>query len=168
VSQLLVLLLSALLVLKSYAHGEWLTQMVAQQEKNESNTQYVPTVKKKGHDFFSQHGLVFFYASTCQYCHQFAPILKAWAEKNKVEVLALSFDNQPLIEFQHFLPATKEWITAAFSNNPIHYPAVFVADTNTHTLYPATFGALPDHELDARMSALIPKIIEYETTRGAR
>lgn len=112
--------------------------------------------------FFQTHGFVFFFASTCPYCHQFSPILKSVTESLNAEVLPLSFDNQPLPEFTHVLPATSDWVTTAFQNSPIHYPALFIANPKTHRLYPVSTGALNEMELIARIKALIPKIIAYE------
>ncbi len=112
--------------------------------------------------FFKTHGFVFFFASTCPYCHQFSPILSKAATALHAQVLPLSFDNQPLPEFKEFLPATSEWTTVAFKNEAIHYPALFIANPQTQALYPVSIGSLNENELALRLEALIPKIIAYE------
>lgn len=117
--------------------------------------------------FSQEHGLIFFYSSQCPYCHQFAPVLKDWSEKNKMAVKALSFDNQGLPEFGTFEPVSTEWINAAFQQSPIQYPALFVVNTQTLTLYPVSFGAMTLDELNQRMASLAPQIISYENKRGA-
>ena len=116
--------------------------------------------------FFQSHGLVFFFASTCQYCHQFSPILSRLATALEAPVLPLSFDNQPLPDFKEYLPATSDWTTAAFKNEAIHYPALFIANPKTQALYPVSVGFLNERELLARLDALIPKITAYERERG--
>ncbi|MXH29263.1 type-F conjugative transfer system pilin assembly thiol-disulfide isomerase TrbB, partial [Escherichia coli] len=88
--------------------------------------------------------------------------LKGWANRNKAEVLPLSLDNQPLPEFPKFLPATTEWINAAFGGNSINYPALFVVNPKTKTLYPVGFGSMTNAELNDRMAVLISKIKAYE------
>ena len=116
--------------------------------------------------FFQTHGFVFFFASTCPYCHQFSPVLSSLATALNAPVLPLSFDNQPLPEFKDFLPATSDWTTIAFKNEAIHYPALFIAHPKTQALYPVSIGALNEGELITRLDALIPKIVAYERTRG--
>ena len=114
--------------------------------------------------FFKTHGFVFFFASTCPYCHQFSPVLSRLATALHAQVLPLSFDNQPLPEFKDFLPATSDWTTIAFKNEAIHYPALFLANPETQALYPVSIGSLNEQELATRLDVLIPKIIAYERT----
>ena len=118
-------------------------------------------------NFFQTHKFVFFFASTCQYCHQFSPVLSHVANILEVEVLPLSFDNQPLPEFPDALPATADWTTVAFENESIHYPALFIANPEMGALYPVSIGALNEAELIARIDALVPQILAYES-RGVK
>ncbi len=117
--------------------------------------------------FFETHGFVFFFASTCPYCHQFSPVLSQVSKKLGARVLPLSFDNQPLPEFQEALPASSDWTTVAFQNASIHYPALFIANPTTEKLYPVSIGSLSEMELMTRIDELIPKIMAYENT-GAK
>ncbi|WP_233593696.1 type-F conjugative transfer system pilin assembly thiol-disulfide isomerase TrbB [Legionella qingyii] len=141
---------------------QWLTQMIVEHERTIQQKNRVEEPQNQNNDFFSQHGLILFYASSCPHCHQFAPVLKSWAGKNKAEVLALSIDNKPLPEFPQFLPATTEWINDAFQGAPIQYPALFVVNPKTKALYPVAFGSMTAEELDYRFEVLIPKIAAYE------
>ncbi|HHX3463966.1 TPA: type-F conjugative transfer system pilin assembly thiol-disulfide isomerase TrbB [Legionella pneumophila] len=141
--------------------SQWLTNLIAEQEGLVTHQREEPqNTKRKG--FFSTHGLILFYGSQCSHCKRFAPILKGWANRNKAEVLPLSLDNQPLPEFPKFLPATTEWINAAFGGNSINYPALFVVNPKTKTLYPVGFGSMTNAELNDRMAVLISKIKAYE------
>ncbi len=155
----------AFIVLGANAEGsQWLTNMIAEQEGAVKDEREEPlNTKSKG--FFSTHGLILFYGSQCPHCKQFAPTLKQWVARNKVELLPLSLDNQALSEFPQFLPATTEWINAAFGGNAINYPALFVVNPKTKALYPVGFGSMTEIELNNRMDVLIPKITEYEITR---
>lgn len=153
----------AFIVLGAKAEGTpWLTQLIAEHEEVTSREK---PLNQPGKGFFSTHGLLLFYGSQCPYCKQFAPILKHWAFNHQAEVLPLSLDNQPLLEFPKFLPATTEWINAAFGGNAINYPALFVVNPKTKALYPVSFGSMTDLELNNRMEALIQTITEYETKR---
>ncbi|RMW99880.1 type-F conjugative transfer system pilin assembly thiol-disulfide isomerase TrbB [Legionella jordanis] len=150
------------MVLGAQAQGsQWLTNMIAEQEKS-SEQRLVQGNNKKDQGFFNTHGLILFYGSQCPHCKQFAPTLKHWATRNNAEVLPLSLDNQPLPEFPQFLPATTEWINAAFGGNAINYPATFIINPKTKALYPLAFGSMTEAELNDRMNALIPKIKAYE------
>ncbi|WP_131778974.1 type-F conjugative transfer system pilin assembly thiol-disulfide isomerase TrbB [Legionella bozemanae] len=140
----------------------WFTKIIASKEEGALQHTTKEEPKTQHHGFFREHGLILFYASTCPHCHQLAPILKAWAVQNEVEVLPLAFDNQPLPEFPNFLPATTEWINAAFQGKPINYPALFVVNPKTKMLFPVGFGSMTQDELSYRLEHLIPKIVSYE------
>jgi type-F conjugative transfer system pilin assembly thiol-disulfide isomerase TrbB len=112
--------------------------------------------------FFQKHSLVFLFASTCPYCHDEAPILADWAANHQAKVLAFSFDDRSLPEFPNASPVTKELVDVAFSGQPIHYPALFVMENETNTLYPVAFGALNQTELNDRMMILLPNIQQFE------
>lgn len=164
-ARLLLGLALSFIILSVQAEGtQWLTTMIAKQEQS-SEQRLVRSSNKKGQGFFSTHGLILFYGSQCPHCKQFAPILKQWVTRSNAELLPLSLDNQALPEFPKFLPATTEWINAAFGGNAINYPALFVVNPKTKALYPVGFGSMTEIELNNRMDVLIPKITEYETTR---
>lgn len=141
--------------------SQWLTTMIAEHELS-AKQRFVQVSNKNGKRFFSTHGFILFYGSLCPHCKRFAPILKEWANRNKAEVLALSLDNQPLPEFPNFLPATTEWINAAFGSNAINYPALFLVNHKTKALYPVGFGSMTESELHNRMETLIARVKKYE------
>ncbi|CDZ79411.1 conjugal transfer protein TrbB [Legionella massiliensis] len=152
----------AFIVSGAKAEGsQWLTHMIAENEQSSAH-QVVLGSNKKDEGFFSTHELIVFYGSQCPHCKQFAPIVKAWATRNNAQLLPLSLDNQPLPEFPQFLPATTEWINAAFGGNAINYPATFILNPESKALYPVGFGSMTDAELNGRMTMLIVKIKAYE------
>ena len=112
--------------------------------------------------FFKTHVVVFFFASTCPYCHKQAPVLSRWASTYGVRVDARSFDDKPIRGFEGQRPVTKDLVDAAFAGKPITYPALFVMNESRGTLYPVSFGALNEVELQARMDNLIPRIMQHE------
>lgn len=112
--------------------------------------------------FEENHHLVFFFASTCPHCHHFAPVLKKWVDSHHYQVGAYSFDGQPLPEFLQVLKPDNALLQAAFQNETIRYPALFLANNQTGDLYPVAIGALEEAELDERLQHLIPKVMTYE------
>ena len=69
-------------------------------ESNYALTSYRTEVAKNKTDvvkaIFQRAGIWFFYASTCQYCAQEAPILKSMEELYGVNILAISMDGRPM------------------------------------------------------------------------
>lgn len=112
--------------------------------------------------FNKTHVVLFFFASSCPYCHKQAPILKRWAAFQGMGIEAHSFDDKTLPEFSEATPVTKALVDAAYQGQAISYPALFVMNTDTHVLYPVAIGALDETELSARMDTLIPKIMAFE------
>lgn len=112
--------------------------------------------------FFKTHGLLLFFSSKCPHCLEFAPVVKQYSENNKAEVLALSFDNQPLPSFPKFIPASKDWVSVAFGNKPINYPALFIVNPKTRSIYPVSTGAYSSYELNQMMDNMIAQIKNYE------
>lgn len=115
-----------------------------------------------GDGFFETHGVLFFFSSRCPYCLQFAPVVKQYLENHKAEVLALSFDNQPLPSFPNFIPASKDWVSVAFGNKPINYPALFIVNPKIQAVYPVSSGAYSYAELNQMMNNVIEEIKIYE------
>ena len=112
--------------------------------------------------FFKTHVVVFFFASTCPYCESQAPVLSRWASTYGVRVDARSFDDKPITGFEGQRPVTKDLVEAAFAGKPITYPALFVMNETNGMLYPVSFGALNEVELQERMDNLIPRIMQHE------
>lgn len=155
------LLITVLACSSTFAQGQWLADVIAQREQGQVKPAVIQQQPQKN-SFFQTHALVLFYASTCPHCHRFAPVLKNWADDAGARVLPLSFDNQPLTQFPDFKPVTTEWVNAAFAGRSISYPALFIANTQTHALYPVSIGAMSEFELANRMQDFIPKIIAHE------
>lgn len=149
------------------ASTDFLAQMIV---KKKSKTETVPHqnfADKSNNAFFKTHGLLLFYSSKCTHCLQFAPVVKQFVDKNGVEILPLSFDNQPIPEFEHFLPASRDWVSVAFGNKEINYPALFIINPKRLSIYPVSTGALSLSELQDRIALLIEKINAYEAKEAA-
>lgn len=156
------LLLATMAMSGEAQSNQWLKQLI--QEKKAAPVRNVKEIEmnKKRHGFFSNHGFVLFYASTCPHCQEFSPVIKRWTDENHADILPLAFDNLPLPEFPRFAPATTEWVNTAFQGSPIQYPALFIVNPKHQTMYPVGFGSMSIQELDERVASLIPQIIAFE------
>ena len=125
-----------------------------------------PALTDSKNEFFKHHALVFFFSSQCPYCRVFAPVVTTWAGTHGASILGLSFDNQPLEELPDFLPATTQWVNAAYNGKPITYPALFVVNKEHHLLYPVAFGAMSKDEFEQRIAVIQSKIEAYEARRS--
>ncbi len=100
-------------------------------------------------------GLLFFFRSDCPVCHRFAPILKQFASRYDIEVIAISLDggtlpDYPQPEFNH-----KQ---AEKLNVPV-VPAVYAANPTTQTIVPIAFGLVTE---DILLQRLIEQLIPTE------
>ncbi|MFT4058942.1 MAG: type-F conjugative transfer system pilin assembly thiol-disulfide isomerase TrbB [Legionella sp.] len=148
------------------SQAAWLSDLISEKDRPHSENQRAQPAQTGQDGFYKNHGFILFYGSQCPHCKQFAPVLKEWVSQNHVRLLPLSLDNQPLVEFPNFLPATTEWINAAFQGNPINYPALFIVNPETKQLFPVGFGSMSFFELSSRMEQLVPKIRAYERKGG--
>ena len=89
-------------------------------------------------------------------------MLSRWANTYGVRVDARSFDDKSIPGFEGQRPVTKDLVDTAYAGKSIEYPALFVMNEASGMLYPVSFGALNETELQARMDLLIPKIMQYE------
>jgi thiol-disulfide isomerase/thioredoxin len=102
----------------------------------------------------SQYQLVLFFSSKCPHCLKFAPVVKSYGLKNHLPIEAISLNHKPLREFPTPTFATQEMIDLAYQGKTVVYPALFLADTKLKRLYPISYGALSQYELDERMEKL--------------
>ena len=122
---------------------------------NSTSPEYNPS-------FFVKHRLLFFFASTCPYCHQFAPIMKNVAKRFNAKISAYSFDDKALTAFPDFKVPPIELVTAAFQNREITCPALFILNEETKGIYPVSFGFLDSIELTERLNIVKTKIEKFE------
>lgn len=92
-------------------------------------------------------GLFFFYRSDCPYCHRFAPILKDFAERYHISVVAISVDGGILTEF----PDSKIDQGQAEQFGVYFYPALFLVDPAREQVTPVAYGLISQEDLKARL-----------------
>jgi conjugal transfer pilus assembly protein TraF len=95
-------------------------------------------------------GLFFFFAEHCSYCHQFAPIVKKFAETYGWKVIAISVDGGSLPEFPH----------AEADNGLFHawgikaLPSLFAVNPKTQEAIPVAYGLTSLDDMETRIMAL--------------
>lgn len=122
----------------------------------------LPVASNSANYFFQNHSFVFFFASSCPYCHQFAPILRNLAAHLDAQIYPYSLDSKPIATFTNFLRPPTNLITIAFQDKEIKYPALFILNDETNALYPVSFGFLSAAELVERLQIVKEKVEEHE------
>lgn len=111
---------------------------------------------------FEKYILILFFSNQCPHCISFAPILKQYGQSQQVPIEPITLNGQTLPEFPNAQFATQEMIDLAYQGKPVVYPALFLANTQNHTLYPISFGEMTYSELSERINLLRSRVAEYE------
>jgi conjugal transfer pilus assembly protein TraF len=97
------------------------------------------------------HGLFFLYSGACAYCHKFAPIVKAFADKYGWEVLAISIDGAGLPEFPNFKPDNG---TAQALGVQV-MPSLLAIEPSTGQVIPLSYGFSTHDQIEDRIRVLL-------------
>lgn len=98
-----------------------------------------------------QYGLFFFFSSSCQYCHQFAPIVEQFATSYGWKVVAISLDGDPIPQVKHFMP--DNGLAAKWQVQVL--PSLFAVNPQTGHILPVAFGLTSIDQIETRIMALI-------------
>lgn len=102
-------------------------------------------------DLSQDYGLFFFFSSNCPYCHQFAPIVKRFAETHGWEVIAISTDGGSIEAF----PDAEADNGLSQIWNIKALPALFAVNPRTKAAIPIAYGLTSQDEMENRIMALI-------------
>jgi len=97
------------------------------------------------------HGLFFFFSGHCRFCHEFAPVVKAFSESYGWEILAISVDGGKLDAFPH----------AVLDNGLSHawgvqaLPALFAINPTTEEVIPLAYGMVSLDQIENRLMTLL-------------
>ncbi|MBP6986409.1 MAG: type-F conjugative transfer system pilin assembly protein TraF [Alphaproteobacteria bacterium] len=97
------------------------------------------------------HGLFFFYSGSCTYCHKFAPIVKAFAQKYGWEVLPISIDGAGLPEFPNFKPDNGTAQTLGVKV----LPSLLAVEPSTGQVIPLSYGFSTHDQIEDRIRVLL-------------
>jgi conjugal transfer pilus assembly protein TraF len=99
----------------------------------------------------TDYGLFFFFSGHCDYCHGFAPIVKAFSEKYGWQVLAITLDGGKLEEFPNAQPDNglfQQW-------NVQVLPALYAVNPNTGHVIPVAHGMTSIDEMENRVISMV-------------
>ncbi len=106
----------------------------------------------------ADNALVFFFGGRCSFCHQFAPILKRFAQHYGLEVLPISLDRQGLPEY----PEPKENRAMVRKLKVKNVPAVYLANPKRNKVVAVNYGYTDWSTLTQKLRAAIEQM-EKET-----
>ncbi len=101
-----------------------------------------------------EYGLFFFFKGNCPYCHQFAPVVKHFAQKHGWSVLAVSLDGGTLPEFPH----ARRDNGIASRLQVAHVPALIALHSQSGQTIPLAYGMISESEIEERIELLTRKI----------
>ncbi len=97
------------------------------------------------------HGLFFFFASDCPYCHQFAPIVKRFSELYGWDVIAISLDGGTLPDFPKAEKDNSLFQTWGLKS----LPCLFAVQPETRQAFPLATGLISLDEIQTRIMTLV-------------
>ncbi|ECA0362729.1 type-F conjugative transfer system pilin assembly thiol-disulfide isomerase TrbB [Salmonella enterica subsp. enterica serovar Tchad] len=107
--------------------------------------------------------VVLFMQSTCQYCRQFAPVLKALSQQTGLDVFPVSLDGKGDAEFPDVLPATPDVMVEYFQSGvPVATPTTFLTNVNTMETWPLLQGAAGAGEFSRRLDEVLRMALDRQ------
>lgn len=100
------------------------------------------------------HGILFFARSDCDYCHDQAPILKAFSMKSGIPILTISMDAKPIALFPDAKPDNGISVIASGGNGIQTVPAIFLIDRKTQQVTPLGTGVVASEDLAERIRVM--------------
>ena len=111
--------------------------------------------------------VVLFMQSTCQYCRQFAPVLKAFSQQTGLDVFPISLDGKGDAEFPDVLPATPDVMVEYFQSGlPVATPTTFLTNVNTMETWPLLQGAAGAGEFRSRLNEVLRMALDRQSRKS--
>ena len=111
--------------------------------------------------------VVLFMQSTCQYCRQFAPVLKAFSQQTGLDVFPISLDGKGDAEFPDVLPATPDVMVEYFQSGlPVATPTTFLTNVNTMETWPLLQGAAETGEFRSRLDEVLRMALDRQSGKS--
>lgn len=102
---------------------------------------------------FGEYGLFFFYKADCPYCEVQSQLLRDFAAKHKVEVIAVSLDGTPPPAGSPFPWRRDNGISKRLGVQMA--PALFAVNPDSRDVQVIGYGALAHNEMEKRMRRLL-------------
>ena len=116
-----------------------------------------------------EYGLFFFFSGDCPYCHQFAPIVKRFAETYGWEVIAISVDGGALAEFPNAQSDNglfEAWTRVSSGLKVL--PSLFAVNPKTKSTIPIAYGLTSLDEMENRIVTLVSSTPVSSTPIGGK
>lgn len=111
--------------------------------------------------------VVLFMQSTCQYCRQFAPVLKAFSRQTGLDVFPISLDGKGDTGFPDVLPATPDVMVEYFQSGlPVATPTTFLTNVNTMETWPLLQGAAEAGEFRSRLNEVLRMALDRQSGKS--
>lgn len=111
--------------------------------------------------------VVLFMQSTCPYCRQFAPVLKAFSQQTGLDVFPISLDGKGDAEFPDVLPATPDVMVEYFQSGlPVATPTTFLTNVNTMETWPLLQGAAETGEFRSRLDEVLRMALDRQSEKS--
>ena len=99
-----------------------------------------------------RYGLIYLGSAQCSECRVFGPLLRAFALRHGLEVLAVSLTGEPLEGWPEAVPDQGRSARLGLTTRVV--PAVFLYDTQMSRALPVSFGVVAEDQLAERIFAL--------------
>ena len=96
-------------------------------------------------------GIFYFFAQTCGVCKQQSPVLRAFADRSAMTVVAVSEDGGMSAEFPHYRVDTGQRARMGLAGNTT--PTIALFDTRTRRVVEISEGFVDEAELARRITA---------------
>lgn len=111
--------------------------------------------------------LVLFMQSTCQYCRQFAPVLKSLSQQTGLGVFPVSLDGKGDAEFPDVLPATPDVMVEFFQSGvPVATPTTFLTNVSTMETWPLLQGVAEAGEVRKRLDDVFRMALDRQAGKS--
>lgn len=154
-------------VMTTPALDETLTHPVDQSARHVYYDEQAKAFSKHMKGLSQEYGLFFFFRQNCAYCHNFATIVKRFAQKYGWSVLPISLDGGTLPEF----PNARRDNGMATRLQVGHVPALIALHSKTGKLLPLAYGMVSESEIERRiemLTKLADKILSKASPGGQK
>ena len=105
----------------------------------------------------SEYGLFFFFSGACEFCHEFAPIVKKFSEQYGWQVLAITLDGGKLEAFPNAQPDNglfAQWQVGVM-------PALYAVNPQTGHVIPIALGMTSIDQMEVRIMSLVGQDVNH-------
>ncbi len=107
-----------------------------------------------------RYGLIYLGHARCPACRVFGPLLRAFALRHGLDVLAVSMTGEPVEGWPEAVP--DQGRAARLGLTVKAYPAVVLYDTRTRRALPVSFGVVAEDQLAERIFALTAREVGHD------